>query len=437
MTTIGPPVPTVGSGNNIGLYGQTGSSSIVNVSTDNYSNANVANYLPNYSGFIGGTLTTAQAQLVLGGNLNANSFWINNLRDPLQPQDGATKAYVDAQTANGGGKTYYGGMGIVLSGANSAYIDANVDDVNIIINGSNEIAITTQPTFANVTATNFFGTATAAQTATTATRAGTVTTNAHPNITSVGTLTSLTSSGNVTAGFFIGNGSQLTGVIVSNTANANYSNFSGIAAVANSVAGANVTGQVTSALFAGQVYNSEQPTITSVGTLNDLTVNSSNSIYLISGGILSVVLDVDSNIVSINQNANIDVGGNIITPGKITSSGNITASPGGYFIGDGGLLSNISGGGGNYSNANVANYLPTYGGNIAANNITVTGNVVGNVNGLVHGIDIRYLVFDFAYLQPNTYNNPIQYLLATAGTGNVEFGTFSAPASLNIDFGTL
>jgi hypothetical protein len=92
-------------------------------------------------------------------------------------------------------------------------------------------------------------------------------------------------------------------------------------------------------------------------------------------------------------------------------------------------------GGGNYSNANVANYLPTYGGNIAANNITVAGNVVGNVNGLVHGIDIRYLVFDFAYLQPNTYNNPIQYLLAK--TGDVAFGTFTAPTPLNIDFGTL
>jgi hypothetical protein len=90
--------------------------------------------------------------------------------------------------------------------------------------------------------------------------------------------------------------------------------------------------------------------------------------------------------------------------------------------------------GGNYSNANVANYLPTYGGNIAANNITVTGNLSGNVNGLVNGIDIRYLVFDFAYLQPNTYNNPIQYLLAK--TGDVAFGTFTVPTPLNIDFGT-
>jgi hypothetical protein len=92
------------------------------------------------------------------------------------------------------------------------------------------------------------------------------------------------------------------------------------------------------------------------------------------------------------------------------------------------------GGNTNYSNANVAAYLPTYDGNIAANNITVAGNVVGNVNGLVHGIDIRYLVFDFAYLQPNTYNNPIQYLLAK--TGDVEFGTFTVPTPLNIDFGT-
>jgi hypothetical protein len=126
--------------------------------------------------------------------------------------------------------------------------------------------------------------------------------------------------------------------------------------------------------------------------------------------------------------------GNLGNVNLIATTGNITAGTGAFFIGDGGLLSNISGTG-SYSNANVANYLPTYGGNIAANNITVTGNLSGNVNGLVNGIDIRYLVFDFAYLQPNTYNNPIQYLLAK--TGDVAFGTFTVPTPLNIDFGTL
>jgi hypothetical protein len=51
-----------------------------------------------------------------------------------------------------------------------------------------------------------------------ATTAVTVTANAQPNITSVGTLTSLSSSGNITAGsgsFFLGNGSQLTGITAS------------------------------------------------------------------------------------------------------------------------------------------------------------------------------------------------------------------------------
>jgi len=50
-------------------------------------------------------------------------------------------------------------------------------------------------------------------------------------------------------------------------------------------------------------------------------------------------------------------------------SGNITA---GYFIGNGSLLTGITG---SYSNANVANYLPTYSGNISAGNISVTDTV--------------------------------------------------------------
>ena len=52
-----------------------------------------------------------------------------------------------------------------------------------------------------------------------------------------------------TANFFIGNGSSLT-----------------------SLAGANVTGQVANALVSGTVYTSEQPNITSTGTLTSLSV---------------------------------------------------------------------------------------------------------------------------------------------------------------------
>ena len=70
-------------------------------------------------------------------------------------------------------------------------------------------------------ATTFVGTLSGA--ATSASTAGTVTTNAQPNITSVGTLTSLSITGNLTSGnanlgnavvanYFVGDGSQLTGL---------------------------------------------------------------------------------------------------------------------------------------------------------------------------------------------------------------------------------
>ena len=42
--------------------------------------------------------------------------------------------------------------------------------------------------------------------------ANTVRGNSQPNITAVGTLTYLSSSGNITAGYFIGNGTALTGI---------------------------------------------------------------------------------------------------------------------------------------------------------------------------------------------------------------------------------
>ena len=65
----------------------------------------------------------------------------------------------------------------------------------------------------------------------------------------------VTVNGNATANYFIGNGSQLTGVTVL------------------SIPGANVTGQVANALVAGTVYTAAQPNITSVGTLTSLTVS--------------------------------------------------------------------------------------------------------------------------------------------------------------------
>ena len=72
-------------------------------------------------------------------------------------------------------------------------------------------------------------------------------------------------------------------------------------------------------------------------------------------------------------------GGNITVANNIVASGNITGS---YFIGNGALLTGIAASS-NYGNANVAAYLPTYTGNIAANIVkngyTWTFDSVGNI----------------------------------------------------------
>ena len=62
--------------------------------------------------------------------------------------------------------------------------------------------------------------------------------------------------------------------------------------------------------------------------------------------------------------------GNILTVGLVSATGNITSN---YFIGNGSQLTGISG---TYSNVDVANYLPTYSGNL----VSLTGPVVTTAN---------------------------------------------------------
>lgn len=183
-----------------------------------------------------------------------------------------------------------------------------------------------------------------------------------------------------------------------------------VANVANSVAGGNVTGQVANSLVAGTVYESAQPNITSVGTLTTLAVTGNIGAGNVSATRLggSLTTNAQPNITSVGTLTSLSVNGNItaanvsatrlagslttVAQPNITSvgtltalnvAGNIVASNANlgnavranFFIGDGGLLSNISGGSGSYSDANVANYLPVYSGNMNCVN-TVTANCI-------------------------------------------------------------
>ena len=101
--------------------------------------------------------------------------------------------------------------------------------------------------------------------------------------------------------------------------------------------------------------------------------------------------------------------------------------------------------------------MPTYTGNLSASNVLITntvsvqgnvnvaGNIDGNLNGttngihngLVFSINILDLSWDFGYITANTYTNPVQYLFAATGAGNIDMGTITAPSSLEIDIGTI
>jgi filamentous hemagglutinin len=118
----------------------------------------------------------------------------------------------------------------------------------------------------------------------------------------------ITTTGNVSVGNIIGNGQALTGL-----------------------AGANVTGTVSSATTAGTVTTAAQPNITSTGTLTS---------------------------VSVSGNA---TAGNLITGGVVSATGNIS---GNFFIGNGSQLTGISSSSATISNGTSNVNIASSGGNV-------------------------------------------------------------------------
>ena len=240
---------------------------------------------------------------------------------------------------------------------------------------------------------------------------GTLTTAAQPNITSVGTLTSLTVTGNVQGGnlvslgsisavgnvtgsYFLGNGSQLTGIDATSIQNgtANVRTFlngnvtTSAAGVANVLVvtgtGANIAGTITATgnadfgnvsattgtftNVAGTLTTAAQPNITSVGTLSSLAVTGN-----ITGGNVNTAGAV---VVSGSEAATSTTTGSIRTAGGLGVVGN--AYIGGLITATGNIT------GGNVSGTLLTGTVTT----AAQPNITSVGNltsltVTGNVTG--------------------------------------------------------
>jgi hypothetical protein len=132
-----------------------------------------------------------------------------------------------------------------------------------------------------------------------------------------------------------------------------------------------------------------------------------------------------------------------ITAGNISATGNITGS---YILGNGSQLSGLPA---TYSNANVANYLPTFSGNLTAGNVSVSGNItggniltVGNVSatGNVTG---NYFIGNGSQLTGLATGIPAQIANGTSNiniasaNGNIEFAVGSSPDTMVVSPGEL
>lgn len=258
--------------------------------------------------------------------------------------------------------------------------------------------------------------------------AGTVIASSQPNITAVGALSSLSVTGNVTANYFLGNGSQLTGIVANTTYNnsnvaaflptytgnitANNTNITGVytgnGSGLSQITGSNVVGAVAnatyslsanSATFAGTVTTAAQPNITSVGNLTALTISGNASAGNINTGILTATTlggtlstAAQPSITSVGNLSTLTVtgnatGGNILTAGIVSATGNITTA--GYFVGTlfGNITGNLSVPGSNteiiYNNNGNAGASAGLTFDSASNAVAVTGTVsaIGNITG--------------------------------------------------------
>jgi len=270
--------------------------------TGMYSNSNVANYLPTYTGVVtagsiktdsllyangdpwslgGGTASSVDAANVTGTFTSISVLDASNINvgggaegQLLTVDATGNLLWIDPQQGGSGGS-------YIINGSSNVYIEpsgnikfavAGVPDVlvmspttmtytgNIIsgsgtggnIAGANVITANTiislqiqgnGSSITDITGANVSGQVSNSLVA------GTVYTNAQPNITSLGTLTDLTVTGNVVAGHLSGEAGNISNVF-----------------------GGNVVGTVGAATTAGTVTTAAQPNITSTGTLTELNV---------------------------------------------------------------------------------------------------------------------------------------------------------------------
>jgi hypothetical protein len=342
-------------------------------SATTYSNANVASYLPTYSGNIS------------AGNISVTTgiFWSNGT----------------AWSSSSGSGTIYSNANVAAFLSNSVQSTGNIYAGNLIASGTFTTAgITTTGTYGNITGANVISANTVqvsngifwANGTAWSSSSGTIYSNANVAsylLTNTGNIsagniianlygtqygntvgTSATYSGNVSANYFVGNGAALTGI---STVGNIYGTSPNVTLVAGTYSFTfDNTGNLTMPTNSDLVFSGNTTLTSTAGSNGNITINPNGTGQLVVTAITPAWF------------------GNTVTILGNTNAGNVLAT--GYFYANG--IPFISSNYGNtqvaaylvanpqtgtYSNTNVASYMPVYSGNIVANVITAN-NIVSN-----------------------------------------------------------
>ena len=377
------------------------------------------------------------------GNINVNSRYINNLLDPLQDQDAATKAYVDsiaqgldikasvnlATTAPLGAYTYNNGssgVGATITGASVGVL--TIDGETVTLNA--RVLVKNEPSAGGFNAYNGIYLCTTegdAGTAYVLTRSTDF--NQPAEMYSAFTFVEY-GSVNVDTGWVCTNNSSAT--IVVGTTPIVFTQFSG--------AGAYTAGNGLSTN--GSQFNvNVDPDTTTINGSNQVAVKASANlttpnIGAATGSSLSLTGNID--VLNVNATGYVSatgnvIGGNISTSGLISVAGNVNSgnvntgsiSLIGNVISDLAVTGNVTGAtvvsAGNMSGANIT----TVGiANIATLEVTGNSNIIGNVSGnyflgngsLLTGIDATSIQNGNSNVRVSANSN---VTVGVAGVGNI------------------
>jgi hypothetical protein len=397
----------------------------------------------------GNVLTTMSANSVAiagglstSGNITTTGYFVGTFAGNVSGNIVAPGANTQVIYNNGGDLAASAGF-TFNQASNAMVVTGNITGANILSN--NRISATGNIIGGNISGTNL---------------TGNLTTGAQANITSVGTLANLIVNGNIL-------GSNISVGLVETV---NLFAAGNIDIVKDLNMDGNIDAfNITGVNFIGTIETANQPNITTVGTLINLSVtgniiagsltgeggnlsnitaaniigtvgnaNTALIAYSVSGANVSgtvasatvagtVTTNAQPNITSVGTLSSLNVNGiisatgnihnegNILSNGIISTTGNVTGL---YFLGNGSQLSGIAS---SYGNSNVSSYLPTYTGNLNPNNISAAGNIRGS-----------YILGNGAFLTglPASYSNTNVASYLAIYTGNISAGNISVTGNI-------